>query len=174
MNDLFDLFVVFLRAGAFSVGGMAALPQLRQDLVAPGILSEHQVLEALAIGRITPGPTGFYVMVLGYFAAGPLGAVIAIVAAAVPPLSVIAIAGLVRRQILSAWAAGVVRGVVLATAGLLVYTGLTLIAPDRQLLEVPAWQLVITALGAALTIRGSIHPGLLVAAGALAGIALGR
>jgi chromate transporter len=174
VTDLLDLFVVFLRAGAFSVGGMAALPQLRQDLVAPGILTEHQVLEALAIGRITPGPTGFYVMVLGYFAAGPVGAVIAILAAAIPPLSVVAVAGLVRRQLLSGWAAGVVRGVVLAAAGLLVYTGLTLIAPDRQLLDVPAWQLVITALAVALTIRGRIHPGLLVAAGALAGIALGR
>lgn len=174
MTDLVDLFLVFLRAGAFSVGGQAALPQLRQDLVATGILSEHQVLEAIAIGRITPGPTGFYIMVLGYFAGGPLGAVVAILAGMVPPLSVIAVAGLVRRQILSAWTAGVVRGVVLATAGLLVYTGSTLIAPDRQLFEVPFWQLALTAVAAALTIRGRMHPGLLVAAGAVVGIALGR
>ena len=174
MNDALDLFLVFLRAGVFSVGGMAALPQLRQDLVTTGILREHQILEALAIGRITPGPSGFYIMVLGYFAAGPLGAVIAILAGAIPPLSVVAVAGLIRRQLLSAWTAGVVRGVVLATAGLLVYTALTLIAPERQLLDVPAWQLAITAIAAALTIRGRIHPGLVIAAGAVAGIALGR
>jgi chromate transporter len=174
VNDLFDLFVVFLRAGALSVGGNAALPQLRQDLVATGVLSEHQVLEALAIARLTPGPTGFYIMVLGYFAAGPLGAVVAILAGVVPPLSVIAVAGLVRRQLLSAWTAGVVRGVVLSTAGLLVYTGLTLIAPERPLQDIPLWQFGIVAVAAVLTMRGLVHPGLLVAAGAVAGIALGR
>ena len=174
MNDLLTLFVVFLRAGATSVGGNAALPQLRHDLVLPGILSEHQVLEALAIGRITPGPTGLYIMVLGYFAAGPIGAVIAMLAGMVPPLSVIAIAGLVRRQLLSAWTAGVVRGVVLSTAGLLAYTGVTLIAPGRDLAAVPYWQLAAAAIAAALTVRVHAHPGLIILAGAVAGVALGR
>ena len=174
MTDLFDLFVVFLRAGALSLGGMAALPQLRQDLVATGILTEHQVLEAIAIGRITPGPTGLYIMVLGYFAAGPAGAITAMVAAAVPPLSVVATVGLVRRWLLSPLVAGVVRGVVLATAGLLVYTALSLLAPDHQIFDVPAWQLAIALVAAGLTIRGGMHPGLLIAGGALVGIALGR
>ena len=174
MTDLFDLFVIFLRAGLFSVGGQAALPQLRQDLVATGILSEHQILEAIAIGRITPGPTGLYIMVLGYFAAGPAGAIVAGLAGTIPPLSVVATAGLLRRWLLSAWAAGMVRGLVLATAGLLVYTAASLVAPDHRILDVPAWQIAIVVAATALTIRGRLHPGLIVIGGALLGIALGR
>lgn len=174
MTDLVDLFLIFLRAAALSISGNAMLPQLRQDFVATGILSEHQILEAVALGRITPGPTGLYVMVLGYFAAGPLGAIVAILAAAIPPLSVIAIAGILRRWLLSPWVAGLIRGVVLATAGLLVYTGTVLLAPDGMILSVPAWQLVLTALAFGLTILGRTHPGLVVIGGALVGIALGR
>ena len=174
MTDLFDLFLIFLRAGLFSVGGAAALPQLRQDLVTTGILSEHQVLEAIAIGRITPGPTGLYIMVLGYFAGGPAGAIAALIAGSIPPLSVVVTAGLVRRWLFSPWVAGVVRGVVLATAGLLVYTAATLAAPDRDLLVVPLWQIAVVAVAAGLTLRARAHPGLIIVGGALIGVVLGR
>ena len=67
------LFFVFLRAAALSFGGQGALPLLREDLVNTGVLSEGQVLEALAIGRIAPGPTGLYIVSLGYFAYGVAG-----------------------------------------------------------------------------------------------------
>ena len=174
MTDPLGLFVIFLRAALLSVGGMAALPQLRQDLVSTGILSEHQVLEALVVGRITPGPTGLYIMVLGYFAAGPLGALVALSAGVIPPLSVVATAGVLRRQLLSAWAAGIVRGVVMALSGLLISTALGLLAPDRALFDVPLWQLAIAAGSAMLTLRGGVHPGLMLLVGAVAGVALGR
>lgn len=174
MSDPLELFLVFLRAAIFSVGGQAALPQLRVDLVSTGILTEHQVLESLAIGRLTPGPTGLYIMVLGYFAGGLLGGVIALAAAAIPPLSVVAVAGVLRRQLLSAWAAGVIRGVVLSTTGLVVATSIALLAPDRALLDIRAWQLAIAVAAAALTIRGRTHAGIVMAGGAVVGIALGR
>jgi chromate transporter len=169
-----ELFVVFLRAAALSVGGMGSLPQLRQDLVMTGLVSEQQVLEALAIGRVAPGPNGLFVVSLGYFAAGAVGAVVALLAAALPPLGMVAIAGMVRRQLLSSWAAGLVRGVVLSTSGLVVATSLTLIAPDRAILGAPPWQLILAAVAAALSIRGRTHPGLIIVGGGLVGLLLGR
>jgi chromate transporter len=174
MNDPLALFLIFLRAAALSVGGQGALPLLRQDLAGPGIVTEHQILEALAIGRIAPGPTGLYIVTLGYFAGGPLGAVIALAAALVPPVAMIAVASALRRQLLNAWAAGIVRGVALTAGGLLVATAIRLLAPDRAIVEVPFWQLALAVIGTALAIRGRTHPGLVMGAGALAGIIFGR
>ena len=174
MNDALNLFLIFFRAAALSVGGQGALPLLRQDLAGSGIVTEHQILEALAIGRIAPGPTGLYIVSLGYFAAGPLGAVIALAAALVPPVVMIGIAGALRRQLLNAWAAGIVRGVALSAGGLLVATAIRLLAPDRAIIDAPIWQLVLAALGTALAIRGRTHPGLVMGAGAIAGIAFSR
>ena len=174
MTDPLSLFLAFLKAAALSIGGQGALPLLRQELVATGILTEHQVLEALAIGRITPGPTGLYVVSLGYFAAGVAGALIATVAAALPPLSMVVLAGVIRRWLLTAWAAGIVRGVVLATSALVVATSITLLAPDRAVLAVPVWQIVVAVAAAGIFIRGKTHPGLVLAGGALLGLIFGR
>jgi chromate transporter len=142
--------------------------------VATGLLTEPQILEALAIGKLTPGPTGFYVVSLGYFAGGVSGAVIALIAAAIPPLALVAIARVVRRQLLSSWAAGVVRGIVLSTSGLVVATSITLLAPDRAILGIPLWQLLLAVIAFALAIHGRAHPGVVVVGGAILGIALGR
>jgi chromate transporter len=174
VNDPIALFLIFFRAAALSVGGQGALPLLRQDLAGAGIVTEHQILEALAIGKVTPGPTGLYIVTLGYFAAGPAGAVIALLAAMVPPVAMIAIATALRRQLLKPWAAGIVRGVALSAGGLLVATAVRLLAPDRTLLEVPVWQLALAVLGAALAIRGRTHPGLVIAVGAIVGAIFGR
>lgn len=173
MTDPIVLFFLFLKAAALSVGGLSSLPLLRQDLVAPGLVTEKQVLESLAIGRLSTGPNGLFVISLGYFAAGWLGAAIAILAATIPPLTVVPLAALVRRQLLSPWAAGIVRGITLSTSGLVVATGIQLLEPSGALLRVPFWQLALAAVAAALTVQGRIHPGLLVVAGALLGMLVG-
>jgi chromate transporter len=171
--DPIALFLLFLKAAALSVGGLSSLPLLRQELVAPGVVTEKQVLEALAIGRLSTGPNGLFVVSLGYFAAGWLGATISIVAASIPPLTIVPLAALVRQQLLSAWAAGIVRGIALSTSGLVVATGFQLLAPDAPISGVPLWQLGLAIVAGALTVQGRIHPGLLVVAGALIGMAVG-
>jgi chromate transporter len=168
------LFFVFLRAAALSVGGQGALPLLREDLVHTGVLTEGQVLEALAIGRIAPGPTGLYIVSLGYFAGGVAGALIAVLAAAVPPIAMIVVAGTLRRWLVMAWAAGLVRGVALSSTGLLIATAIRLLSPEHPVVELPLWQLALAGAGVVLTIDGRVHPGLLLGLGALVGVALGR
>lgn len=164
--EALDLFVSVLKAATLSVGGLSSLPLLRQELVATGHVTEPQVIEALAIGRLSTGPNGLYVVSLGYFALGWLGAAVALLAATLPPLTLVVLATLVRRWLLRPWAAGIVRGVALATSGLVLATGMQLVGRPAPL------PVALALVAAALTIHGKVHPALLVVGGALAGVAL--
>jgi chromate transporter len=166
------LFFAFLKDSALSLGGLGALPLIRQDLVATGLVSDAQVVQALAIGRLSTGPTGLWIVSLGYFAAGWLGAMLALLACSLPPLVMIPATELSRRFLLTAPFAGLVRGASLATAGLLLSTGVTLVAPDLGVATL--WQIALGVVAVALTLQGRIHPGLVVIGGALAGIVLAR
>jgi chromate transporter len=169
--DPLAMFLVFLKASALSIGGLSSLPLLRAELVVPHIATDQQVVQAIAIGRISTGPNGLYVVSLGYLVGGVLGAILALVAATAPPLVVVPITAVARRWLLTTPVAGLVRGVALATAGLLAATGLGIVTATGA----PAWwQLALVAVGTVLSYRGTIHPGLVIALGAVAGVALGR
>jgi chromate transporter len=166
------LFLTFLKDAALSLGGLGALPLIRQDLVATGLATDAQVVQALAIGRLSTGPTGLWIVSLGYLVAGWLGATFALIACSLPPLVMLPATALARRYLLTSAFAGFVRGASLATAGLLIATGVTLIAPDLG--AVSWWQLFVGAAAVVLTYQGRIHPGLVVIGGALAGVILAR
>jgi chromate transporter len=169
--DALALFVVFLKASALSLGGLSSLPLLRADLVAPGIATDDQVVQAIAIGRLSTGPNGLYIVSLGYLAAGVLGAMMALLAATLPPLIILPITAVARRWLLTTWVAGLVRGVAMATAGLLVATGLGILTSTGT----PSlWQLALAAIGVVLTYQGKVHPAIVIAIGAGAGLAFGR
>src|SRR5437763_1086392 len=95
--DALALFGVFLKASALSLGGLSSLPLLRGDLVAPGIATDDQVIQAIAIGRISTGPNGLYIVSLGYLVAGVVGATMALLAASLPPLVIVPITAAARR-----------------------------------------------------------------------------
>ncbi|MDQ2953099.1 MAG: chromate transporter, partial [Chloroflexota bacterium] len=164
------LFLTLLKDAALSLGGLGALPLIRQDLVAPGYATDAQIVEALAIGRLSTGPTGLWIVSVGYFVAGWPGAGMALVASSLPPLVIVPATAVARRFLMTAWFAGLVRGAALATAGLLLSTGVSLIAPAGL-----GWsQIVIAVIAIVVTFQGRLHPGLVVVGGALAGIALAR
>ena len=169
--DALGLFGVFLKASALSLGGLSSLPLLRADLVATGIATDDQVVQAIAIGRISTGPNGLYIVSLGYQVAGMIGAAAALLAASLPPLVIVPITAFARRWLLTTWVAGLVRGVAMATAGLLVATGLGIVGASGA----PSlWQLALAAVGIVLTYRGTLHPAIVIAIGAVAGLALAR
>jgi chromate transporter len=169
--DALALFGVFLKASALSLGGLSSLPLLRADLVAPGIATDEQIVQAIAIGKISTGPTGLYIVSLGYLVAGVVGATMALIAASLPPLVIVPITAVARRWLLTTPVAGLVRGVALGTAGLLAATGIGIITATG----VPSWwQLALAAVATVLTYRGTLHPGLVIAIGAAGGLALGR
>jgi chromate transporter len=170
--DPLGLFLVLLRDSALALGGLGSLPLLRQDLVATGVASDTQLVAALAIGRLSTGPNGLWIVSLGYQIAGPLGAAMALVASSLPPLVILPATALARRWLLSVPFAGLVRGAALATAGLLCATGVSLILPA---IDAPSrWQVVVGIAAAALTYQGRLHPAAVVIGGAALGLLLAR
>jgi chromate transporter len=170
--DPLGLFLVLLKDSALALGGLGALPLLRQDLVATGLVTDAQLVQALAIGRLSTGPSGLWIVSLGYQMAGPLGAAIALAASSLPPLVILPATAVARRWVLSVPFAGLVRGAALATAGLLAATGVSLILPDG---DAPSWwQLLIGVAATAVTYQGRVHPAAVVIGGALLGVLLAR
>lgn len=116
----FDWLVYFwlmLKASLFSTGGTGNLPSLHADLVTRGWATERQFSEALAVGQISPGPTGLWVISLGYLTAGWRGAGVAMVAIMVPPLLVLLIDRLHRAIGAHPAVQGFTRGLSLAVVG---------------------------------------------------------
>src|SRR5436190_9935767 len=77
--SLWGLFAVFAKIGAVLFGsGYVLLAFLRADLVERlGWLSEHQLLDAVAVGQVTPGPVFTTATFVGYLVAGGPGAAVA-------------------------------------------------------------------------------------------------
>ncbi len=93
--NLLTLGAVFLKAGALLYGsGYVLLAFLRGDLVERlGWLTDAQLLDAVAIGQVTPGPLFTTATFVGYVLAGIPGAVVATIAIFLPAFVFVAIIG---------------------------------------------------------------------------------
>lgn len=112
-------FFLFFKATLFSTGGFSNLPALHQDLLGNGWAVEADFGQSLAIGQISPGPNGLWVISLGYLTYGYLGAALALIAITLPPCLVLVIAAIYHRLEQQRWVAGVMRGISLAVVGIL-------------------------------------------------------
>ncbi|NLC67056.1 MAG: chromate transporter [Clostridium sp.] len=94
MKLLWELFAVFSKIGAFTIGGgYAMLPLIQTEVVdKKGWLSQEEFLDILAIAEVTPGPvainTSTYV---GYKLAGVKGSLIATLGTVIPSFTIILI-----------------------------------------------------------------------------------
>jgi chromate transporter len=121
MSHYLALFWIMFRAALLSTTGTGNLPIVHQDLLSRGWATDRQFAESLAIGQISPGPTGLWVISLGYFVGGLRGAALTLVAIALPPLLVLVLVhGLYRRWGHHPATQGFVRGLGLAVAGVFV------------------------------------------------------
>ena len=131
---LWPLFLFFLKVGAVLFGsGYVLLAFLRADLVERWRwLTEAQLLDAIAIGQITPGPVFTTATFIGYVLAGSKGGVLATIGIFLPAFIFVAISGpLVPRMRRSPSIGAFLDGVVIASLGLM---------------AVVTWQLLRTAL----------------------------
>jgi chromate transporter len=121
MNHPLALFWIMFRAALLSTTGTGNLPIVHQDLLSRGWATDRQFAESLAIGQVSPGPTGLWVISLGYLVGGMRGAALTLVAIALPPLLVLVLVhGLYRRLGHHPATEGFVRGLGLAVIGIFV------------------------------------------------------
>jgi chromate transporter len=139
--------LIFLKASLFSSGGFSNLPSLHQDLLSNGWATEAEFGQALAIGQISPGPNGLWVISLGYLTDGYLGALLALIAITVPPLLVLMLAAIYQRIEKQAWVQGLMRGVSLAVVGLLLTVCWSIISRSGQ--DWKSWLIGSAAFGLA-------------------------
>lgn len=167
--DTLMYFWLFLKASLFSTSGLGNLPSLHNDLIARGWASERQFAEALAVGQVSPGPSGLWVISLGYLTAGFTGALLALVAICIPPLFVLLVDQLHRRVGDQPAVQGFVRGLSLAVVGIFTVVLAQLLYDNG--LDAPSFLIVAASIG--LAIPGRVPVVVLLALAALAGIITG-
>lgn len=120
--SLTALTLIFLKVGAILFGsGYVLLAFLRSDLVErTGWLTDAQLLDAVAVGQVTPGPVLTTATFVGYLVAGVPGALLATVAIFLPSFVFVALSSpLVPRLRRSPAAAGFLDGANAASVALM-------------------------------------------------------
>ena len=112
-------FFIFIKASLFSTGGLSNLPSLHHDLIGEGWAEDTDFGQSVVIGQLSPGPNGLWVVGLGFFTYGLLGAAMALVAITIPAFLVLAVSAGYARIERSRWVPGGMRGVSLAVIGVL-------------------------------------------------------
>jgi chromate transporter len=113
------LFWIMFKAALLSTTGTGNLPIVHQDLLARGWANDRQFAESLAIGQISPGPSGLWVISMGYLVDGLRGAVLTLIAISLPPLlALLLVHGFYRRWGGHPATQGFVRGLGLAVIGI--------------------------------------------------------
>lgn len=164
--------LVFLKLGVVLFGsGYVLVAFLRGELVAGlGWITEAQLLDAVAVGQLTPGPLFTTATFVGWLVAGPAGAFAATVGIFLPAFLGVAVSGVVLPRLRRApAAAAALDGLATGSLGLL---GATAIALGRATLDAPR-PAAIAAVAAAVLLTGRVNPGWLVVAGAALGVLVG-
>ncbi len=121
-GGLLSLSLVFLGIGALTFGsGYLLLAFLREAFVLPGLITNGQLLDAVAIGQLTPGPLFTTATFIGYLLEGIPGAIAATVAIFAPAFVFVALAHpWLARMRASATLGAAMDGINAASIGLLI------------------------------------------------------
>lgn len=168
---LLPLFLFFVKVGSVLFGsGYVLIAFLRADLVERWHwLTESQLLDAVAVGQITPGPLFTTATFIGYILGGGKGGAVATIGIFLPAFVFVAItAPLVTRLRKSRIAGAFLDGVNAATVALIAFVTWEL--ARAALVDIPT--IVIAVVSAILLLRFAINSAWLIAAGAVAGLVL--
>jgi chromate transporter len=167
--SLGSLFLAFLKIGAIVFGsGYVLLAFLRADLVVDrGWLTDAQLVDAVAVGQITPGPVFTTATFIGYLLGGVRGAIVATVGIFLPAFLFVAASGPLVPRIRRSKAAGAfLDGVNVGSLTLM--AAVTVELGRASLSDLPA--VVIGAIAAVALLRYRINSVWLIPAGALIGL----
>ncbi len=163
------LFLVFLEIGSILYGsGYVLLAFLETNLVDDlGWLTNQQLLDAVTVGQVTPGPVFTTATFVGWQIDGIAGAAVATIGIFLPAFVFVAFLGpIVRWMQRNASARAFLRGVTVASLGLM--AGVLVILARDAFSDVFTVLLGVVAL--ALLLRTKINSAWLIAAGAMIGI----
>jgi chromate transporter len=166
--NLWWLFLFFVKVGAVLYGsGYVLLAFIRADLVERWHwLTESQLLDAIAVGQVTPGPVFTTATFVGYVLGGSKGAVVATIGIFLPAFVFVALSGpLVPKIRNSPTAAAFLDGVNAAAMSLMFVVTYQL--ARSALIDVTT--ITLALLSAFLLIRFHVNSAWLILGGAIAG-----
>jgi chromate transporter len=163
------LFLTFLKIGSVLYGsGYVLIAFLRADFVDRlGWLTDQQLIDAIAIGQVTPGPLFTAATFIGYLLGGTSAALLATLGIFLPSFVFVAIANpLIPKIRNSPWAGGLLDGVNASSLGLM--AAVTLQLAISSLIDL--YTVVITVISLILLLRYKVNSTWLIAAGGIAGL----
>ena len=125
-----DLLIGFLKVGCFSFGGAyAAIPLIREVVLAYGWVSEEMLTDMIAVSESTPGPIMVNLATyVGTSQAGIPGAVIATLASILPAfLIILLIMAVMKRTLDNKYVQAVMRGLQSCVIGVITAVGIQMI-----------------------------------------------
>ncbi len=169
--ELWRLFLQFLKFGFVVYGsGYVLFAFLQGDLVDKlGWITQKQLVDALAIGQLTPGPVFTTATFIGYLLGGVAGGLVATLGIFLPAFLFVALLQPIVRWIRrSSWAGDALDGVNVGAIGLM--AGVSWQLGRESIVDVPTLLLALVALVCLLRFR--LNSGWLVGAGAVAGLVI--
>ncbi len=163
------MFLIFLKIGSVLYGsGYVLLAYLRADFVTRlGWFTDRQLMDAIAIGQVTPGPLFTTATFIGYVLGGIKGALVATLGIFLPSFIFVAISNpLIPRIRNSSWAGSLLDGINVASMGLMAAVTWQL---GRSSLTDPL-AIVIAIISITLLVRFKVNSTWLVAGGAIIGL----
>jgi chromate transporter len=165
---LAKLFLVFLKIGAVVFGsGYVLLAFLRADLVeGTRWITDRQLIDAVAVGQVTPGPVFTTATFIGYVVAGVPGALVATIAIFLPSFLLVAVSGPLIPHLRRSHIAGAfLDGVNVAALALMAVVGARL--GKAAIVDTPSALLAV--ISAAALFRWRVNSAWLVVGGGLLG-----
>lgn len=163
------LVLFFLKVGAFLFGsGMVLFAFIQRDVVNRfGWLTQQQLIDAIAVGQMTPGPVLSSATFIGYLVAGWEGALLATIAVFLPSFIIIILIGpIIPRLRRSPTAQAFLKGVNAAVVALILAVSLSIF---RSAI-VDGWTLIILVAGLLALLRYRVDSFWLVLGGAVVGL----
>ena len=163
------LFLTFLKIGAILYGsGYVLIAFLREDFVTRlGWLTDQQLIDAIAVGQITPGPLFTSATFIGFILVGVPCALLATFGIFLPSFIFVAISNpFIPKMRNSVWVGSFLDGINIASLSLM--AAVTFQLGISSLIDLPTIIISLVSLG--LLLRYKINPTWLVAGGAMAGL----
>lgn len=174
--SLWDIFFYFLKIGSVLFGsGYVLISYIQQDVVNGfGWLTGRQLLDAVAIGQLTPGPVSTTVAVVGYIIAGLAGAIAATMGIFLPSfVLVILTAPLIPKMRQSKFLGGFLSGVNAGVIAAILVTLIELTGAALRTLDGSTWSpvaILLALVALALLIRYKTNATWLILMGGVVGL----